>query len=444
MESHPIVIKDFSCPDDGRGVVDKYATEDIESSTSSSNVLWSSGVHQYNPFRAQKTLCVGILALIVLLTAMFEYSIPVKFLPAGHYPAALSSALSSNTLGREDPKVPSRMQEDQSDSMESKGSFVSTIGDFNHSTVCQGYIFLGDEVLILRMTSRLSDIKRSIIQKYSNHLKGNMDLWILVDQTNLNATEQHHANEEFRQLQAEAEYRISIFIYDLDTEKRVFPTAKGRFDRVGPELNHCMQATSIVLWWHICGVYNVPRALSDEGNHYEASMPKAVWSIETDAGFSGDPMVFFDFYKGSPYDLIVNRVRSAANPWLAYKRKEAADASELPDEFYYEKNDFVSRFSPRLLYHLEVLIKASVIFYGEAYEATVCKSLLSDWCTLRSFRDDGFAGDVLSAAGRISSQDWSIYNQQPEYQNKWYHAVLSYRERPARVLTNAPKSAESP
>jgi len=305
---------------------------------------------------------------------------------------------------------------------------VNTIGDFNYSTVCQGHTFLGDEALVLRMTSRLSETKRSIIQRYNNHLKDNMDLWILVDQTNLNAMEQNHANKYFRQLQAEAKYPISIFTYDLDTEKRVFPTAKGRFNKVGPELNHDIHGISIVLWWHICGVHNTPRGLPDKGDHYAARMPKAVWSIETDAGFSGDPMVFFDFYKGSPYDLIVNAVWPAGSKWLAGKRSEAADASELSNEFYYVKSDFVNRFSPRLLHHLKVLIKANFILYGEAYEATVCKSLLNDWCTIRSFEDDGFAGHVLRWDGRISSQDWSTYNQQSEYQNKWYHAILSSKE----------------
>lgn len=299
--------------------------------------------------------------------------------------------------------------------------------------MCGDYAPAGRATLVIRTAKALPEVKQSVILRYSESLGEALDLWLLVDHTNLEVEALSTLQQDLRSLQSRAPHPIHVLMYDVDLEKRMFPTAARRFDKVGPVLNHGMHATSIVLWWRLCGGYadldSLP--LGSTGGK-QASRPGAsspyVWIIEMDVGFSGEPRTFFEFYQDQPYDLIVNSVRPATQPWLHYKRLEAGDTWELNAEFYHVKNDFVERMSPRLLYHLDVLLRASVISYGEAYESTICKSILRDWCTVHSFADDGFAGHVLTYDGAVNAEQWRMYNEQPEYQNKWYHAVLPYKE----------------
>ncbi len=289
-------------------------------------------------------------------------------------------------------------------------------------------------MIVIRAAKTLSQVKQAVILHYSESLGDAFDLWLVVDHTNLDADARTVLETQLRTLQAQAPHPVHVFMYDLELEKRMFPTAARRFDRVGPILNHGMHATSIVLWWRLCGGYpNLEQPATPVDIHGARGMraPEGlpyVWIVEMDVGFSGDPRTFFDYYKGKKYDLVVNSVRPAAQPWLHYKRLEAGDTWELDAEFYRVKNDFVERMSPRFLYHLDVLLRASVISYGEAYEATVCTSILHDWCTLHAFADDGFAGHILTYDGAVDADQWRMYNEKPAYQNKWYHAVLPYKE----------------
>lgn len=283
------------------------------------------------------------------------------------------------------------------------------------------------------MSKNLPVFKKNVVLSYSQSLGNKFDLWLLVDHSDLDQEAYDLLQKDLRDVQTRSRTPIHVLMYDFNLETRMFPTAVPRLAKIGPRINYITHAISIVLWWRICGGYSELSVISVTNTNKVKDLQSAipappVWIVEMDAGFSGEVRTFFEFYQNQTYDLIANDVWQADPSWLSFKRPEAADYAEIDDRYYHVKSDFVIRMSPRLLYHLDVFIRANVIAYGEAYESTLCKSILSDWCTIRSFKDDGFVGEVLAWDGRINHAQWRRYNMLSRHKNKWFHAVLSQKE----------------
>lgn len=308
------------------------------------------------------------------------------------------------------------------------GHYRSIIGE---SGACDYDLPEDSAVIIIRVAKTLPEIKKTVVLNYSNTLGDDFDLWLLIDHTDLDPKAFKALEEDLRDVQTRASYPVHMLLYDLELEKAILPTAVNRFNKIGSDINYYTHTVSVVVWWRLCGRHSRHQTRSSvtgptHANH-EHNLPR-IWIVEMDAGFSGNPKTFFTFYQNKQYDLIANNVSRAPEEWVKEARLRAKDTWELPDEYYYRKGDFVVGLSCRLLYHLDLLVRSSIIPYGEVYESTVCETILNDWCVARSFAEDGFAGEVLVWDGMIGVDQWRLYNEQAEFRNKWYHAVLAHKE----------------
>jgi len=310
-----------------------------------------------------------------------------------------------------------------------------------NGSACHFHSSQASDALLLRLYGPLNDVKKDIIGRYSSQVRDTVDLWTLYDVTLKPPEEVSRILDGLKELQARLESPFSIFLYDREFLYRVFPTVSPqRLEAI--DVNRYVHDISILSWWRVCGQHNWGD--NDRVDPTEIT-PRNVWVVEADAGFSGNVTFFLDFYKDTSYDLISSTVGNVVKGesfvarlgvegafWLQSVRGDHY-TSTFPAERFYAKNDFVNRFSSRLLYHLEAVVIANVIFFGEIFAPTVCAGMYSNWCTYHSFNDDGFGGEVLVWNGQISLESWEKYNQEPEHQNRWYHAVSKFKDH-RRVL----------
>jgi len=305
-----------------------------------------------------------------------------------------------------------------------------------NGSACHFHSPQANDALLIRLSGSFSDVKKHIISRYTKQIRDTVDLWTLYDVTSSSPEERLRTSNALKDLQRGLESSFSVFLYETEFLYRVFPTAHQRLKAA--EVNRYIHDISILSWWRVCGRHN----WGDNSRVDPTEItPKNVWVIEADAGFSGDVTFFLDFYKDKGYDFIastvgnvlkgesfLSRLKIKAESWLKVAHEKTQDFSTFPADRLYAKNDFVNRFSSRLLYHLEVLTVANDIFFGEMFASTVCAGMYSSWCTYHSFNNDGFEGEVLVFNGNVSAESWNKYNHEPEYQNRWYHAVSEFKE----------------
>lgn len=290
---------------------------------------------------------------------------------------------------------------------------------------CSKHVPAGDEAMLIRMCCELTEAKVESIRRYSKQLR-DVDLWVLYDFRAMGEAEIVQLEERFRKLQVD--HAFSVFMYNSKLAERLYPGSREKLESLSSQVNLAIHDVSVAAWWRTCAKHK----WGDEGSGPKSRpLPKAVWSIESDAAFSGDVMAFLGYYRTYDEHLVVGWVDKAKEEWVVEKYKQMPKMSVLPHNVVYGKPNAVARMSARFLYHLDAALRANFVLHGEMYSSTLCRGVFADWCTVRPLIDGPFyspePGGLLSLH-LLSDEEWEKANSDAGRRNRWYHPVARLKD----------------